>query len=134
MPDRAVAVIVDEGRVLLVHRRKHGKEYYVLPGGGVEPGETVEEACVREVKEETGLDVTSLKPLTTFANVGRTEHYYLVQVRPGPVRLGGPEVQRQAAGNHYALEWVTLHRVPELNLFPEMARRLCRDVLELNTD
>ena len=52
------AAIFRDGRVLIVRRARppaHG--LYTLPGGGVELGETLEEAVIREVREETGLDV-----------------------------------------------------------------------------
>lgn len=49
------ALIFDEERVLLAHRRDI--DWWNLPGGGMEIGETVEEAVCREVKEETGLEV-----------------------------------------------------------------------------
>ena len=49
------ALIFDEGRVLLAHRRDI--DWWNLPGGGMELGETVEEAICREVREETGLTV-----------------------------------------------------------------------------
>jgi len=49
------AVIFDGGRVLLAHRRDI--DWWNLPGGGMEAGETVEEATRREVREETGLEV-----------------------------------------------------------------------------
>jgi 8-oxo-dGTP diphosphatase len=52
------AAIFREGRVLIVRRARppaHG--IYTLPGGGVELGETLEEAVIREVQEETALDV-----------------------------------------------------------------------------
>lgn len=49
------AVIFDEGRILLAHRRDI--DWWNLPGGGMEAGETVEEAMRREVQEETGLEV-----------------------------------------------------------------------------
>jgi len=45
----------DEGRILLGHRRD--VDWWNLPGGGMEVGETVDEALCREVREETGLDV-----------------------------------------------------------------------------
>ena len=53
------AVVVDrEGRYLLVLRgREPGRGLWSIPGGRVEPGESDEVAVVREVREETGLDV-----------------------------------------------------------------------------
>ena len=61
-PDRPIvgvgAVIVDGDRVLLVKRAHEPlKGEWSLPGGAVEVGETLEAALVREVREETGLDV-----------------------------------------------------------------------------
>jgi 8-oxo-dGTP diphosphatase len=49
------ALIIEAGKVLLGHRRDIG--WWNLPGGGMELGETVEEALQREVREETGLEV-----------------------------------------------------------------------------
>lgn len=49
------AIIFGEGTVLLAHRRDI--DWWNLPGGGMELGETVEEAMCREVREETGLEV-----------------------------------------------------------------------------
>ena len=54
------AAIFRDGRVLIVRRARppaHG--LYTLPGGGVELGETLEEAVVREVREETALEVAA---------------------------------------------------------------------------
>lgn len=55
--ERAAVLIVDDGRVLLMHRLRKGEEYYVVPGGDAEPIETPEEAAIREAKEETGFDI-----------------------------------------------------------------------------
>ncbi|KQL18221.1 NUDIX hydrolase [Cytobacillus solani] len=53
-----VLLFDDQGEnVLMVKNKGENSSYYTLPGGAVEPGETLEEAAIREVKEETGLDV-----------------------------------------------------------------------------
>jgi 8-oxo-dGTP pyrophosphatase MutT (NUDIX family) len=62
-------VILTRERVLLANRR--GRSWYFLPGGNVEPGETVEEALRRETDEETGLAVDDLEFL------GCAEHAYV---------------------------------------------------------
>lgn len=57
--DVAYVLLFDERgeNVLMVKNIGEGSSYYTLPGGAVEKGETLEEAAIREVKEETGLDV-----------------------------------------------------------------------------
>jgi 8-oxo-dGTP diphosphatase len=63
---RVAALIVFDGRVVLVRHRFGSSVYHLLPGGGVNYRETLEDAVIREVHEETGLAVT-LGPLL-FAN------------------------------------------------------------------
>jgi ADP-ribose pyrophosphatase YjhB (NUDIX family) len=52
----ASAVVDDESGAILLHRRSDSG-YWSIPGGAMEPGETIRETAVREVKEETGYDV-----------------------------------------------------------------------------
>lgn len=64
----AYALIVQDGSVLLsAWRSPSGEVFWTLPGGGIELGETPEQACVREVLEETGHDcrITELLGVTT---------------------------------------------------------------------
>lgn len=50
-------LVTDDDRILLVRHEKKGESYWLLPGGGMEFGETLEQAVRREALEETGLEV-----------------------------------------------------------------------------
>jgi|APSaa5957512622_1039677.scaffolds.fasta_scaffold07512_5 8-oxo-dGTP pyrophosphatase MutT (NUDIX family) len=69
------AVIFDETKqkVLLTQRADNGQ--WCLPSGGVDPGETVEETCVREVYEETGLNVRVTRFVGVYSDPHRMVEY-----------------------------------------------------------
>jgi 8-oxo-dGTP diphosphatase len=77
-------VVVHDGRVLLIRRGKQPLEgRWSVPGGSVELGESLEEAVVRELREETGVDVRPLRLLTVFDPIERRDgevlyHYVIV--------------------------------------------------------
>jgi len=60
---RAQVVLLDGDRLLLARHRRDNGSYWVLPGGSVESGETPEDAAVREVREETGLEIVLVRLL-----------------------------------------------------------------------
>ncbi|MFD5508992.1 NUDIX hydrolase [Streptomyces sp. NPDC127051] len=63
-PPVSTAIIVQDGRVLMARRRQQeGKLLWAFPGGGIEAGESPEEAAVREVAEEVGLEVAAVQVL-----------------------------------------------------------------------
>ena len=122
MNPRAAAIILEGGRILLVHRKKPGLEYFVLPGGSIEGRESPEVACVREVKEETGLDVAIEAKLFSLTNRSREEHYFLVKKTGGDLRLGEPERSRHCETNQYILVWKTCAEFETANVQPESIR------------
>src|SRR3989337_120379 len=66
------AIMIKEGKVLLIKRGiEPFKGYWATPGGYVDWGETVEETVKREVKEETDLNVTSLKLVGVYSSPER---------------------------------------------------------------
>lgn len=98
----AIAVIVEEGRLLLVHRRADdGAPPWVLPGGNAEPGESAEEAAVRETLEETGLTVVAWAVLGERVHpaTGRHLTYVACDVITGTARVADSEELD-------AVEWV----------------------------
>jgi len=120
---RAVAVIVNNDKVLLMHRIKNGKEYYVFPGGGVEDGETVEQAVLREVQEETSLEVKVKKLLYhhMYADIKDEHFFYLCRYISGEPKLGNANESQEMVmsdTNFYRPLWFEIKDLPQLLLYP----------------
>jgi 8-oxo-dGTP diphosphatase len=100
---RPVGIIIKDGAILLIRRIKNGRNFYVFPGGGLEPNESLEEGLKREIKEEAGLDVKKAEflfeikvqlpdnPIKGYQN----EHYFLIEKYSGKPELGGPEKKNE---------------------------------------
>lgn len=119
---RAVAIVVKNGNVLIMHRIKNGWEYYNFPGGGVEDGETVEQAVLREVKEETSLEVKIEKLLYHHIyDNGSEQFFYLCGYVSGEPKLGdGNELRGMKKGenNYYQPMWYEISKISQLLLYP----------------
>lgn len=76
------AVILREGKILLSHET--GTGWWLVPGGGLEQGETPEECCIREVEEETGLLVKPLRQFLTlyeyYEEYRYISHYFICEI------------------------------------------------------
>ena len=80
---RIAGVIIKDKKILLQHRIKKGREYYVFPGGHKHANETVREALKREITEELGLDINPSSAKIIYQrkepNCG-LEKFYLIKV------------------------------------------------------
>ncbi len=123
--------------IILLRRVKAGRgEYYVIPGGSVEPGEPIKTAAARELLEETNVKFVLERQLYQSHNPAskRMAHYFLARWLDGEPSLhpNSPEMtEREDSSNQYCPEWVKLSAVSSLSLFPSVVRlRLARDVFE----
>jgi len=69
MRTRAGVVLIQGDKVALIERHRAGLDYLVFPGGGVDEGETPEQAAIREAMEELGIDII-LKQKVAEVQVG----------------------------------------------------------------
>lgn len=125
-PARAVAVVERDGRVLVIRRRRGTEEYAVLPGGGVDPGETAEQAVLRELEEECGYDGTIDRLLFEADHGGRPASYFAISGTSGDPVLGGVEAFLASEHNRYEHVWVAPADLPSIGLRPE---GLCADLI-----
>ena len=88
--DRSTCVVTRGGKLLLV---ADSKSVFMLPGGGVDPGETIKAAAVRELLEETGLIATRTEFLYVFESATNRHHIFAVEaegeIDAGKIEVGG---------------------------------------------
>ncbi|WP_385618598.1 NUDIX hydrolase [Streptomyces sp. P8-A8] len=90
----STAIIVADGRVLMIRRReREGKLLWAFPGGGIEAGESPEQAAVRETAEEVGLEVKAVRTLgnRVHPQTGRHMTYVACEVISGDAIVGDEE-------------------------------------------
>jgi 8-oxo-dGTP diphosphatase len=127
MQERVRAVIVQNNSLILIKRVKPHETYFVFPGGGVEAGESREEALAREMREELGVVEVAMKRLLVSWRSDRfeqIEHFYVCDVVGGEMGTGsGPEFQEGSSyeGTHEIVR-VPLAEIPTINLRPSAAR------------
>lgn len=106
-------IIIKNGRIAMMHSCRY--DYYKLPGGGIEPGESLEETLVREVQEESGL-IVKKDSIQEFGYVKRIEKgkrddiflqenfYFVCEAEE---ELGQRNLDDYEAFEEFTLEYVT---------------------------
>ena len=117
---RVGVCLVRDGQVLLVEHEKQGRRYWLLPGGGVEPGESLVAAAARELLEETGYSCEVGRLVLVAEAIEPEGGRHIVnlvfagRLTGGTHRVGVDHALRDA-------RWVDLPALPKLAFYPPIA-------------
>jgi 8-oxo-dGTP diphosphatase len=122
---RVGAVVARDGALLLVRHQKPDRDpYWVLPGGRLEPGETIPECAEREILEETGLSASFCGVLYVSEFLREGRHTVDITVRMAPegdeeaVLGSDPELAPGSEPTLRELRWVKADELREIELLP----------------
>lgn len=120
-----MAAVIPSGEgLLLVRHEKDGESYYLLPGGGVEPGETLSAALTREVGEETGLTCELVAPLFINDSIAPDGTRHVVQLTFLARPTGGALTESPADPRVTGVRPTLLSEIADLDLRPPMGEQL----------
>jgi 8-oxo-dGTP diphosphatase len=128
---RAGIVLIQDGMVALIERHRAGLDYFVFPGGGVDDGESPEQAAIREAVEELGIEV-AIKQKVAEIQLGHKSRqiYFLVEYVAGEFGTGVGEEYTDADPNDpdegiYIPIWMPIQQLPQYqNIHPEFVKNL----------
>jgi 8-oxo-dGTP pyrophosphatase MutT (NUDIX family) len=134
MKIRVRAVIIENKKLLAIKRTKPDLVYWVIPGGGVETGETKEDALMRECQEELGVKIKIRNSILEVESgkletIGQKEFFYLCEITDGVLGSGdGPEYKNNSTYvGRYDLEWIEINNLLNIDLKPSAIKNLIFD-------
>ena len=114
--DRSQSMVIRGNRILLVEHELFGRDFFNLPGGGIEEGETPEEAALRELSEECNVTGKMIRPLTIEYKPDMESRVYtfLVEIPEDAVAQKGidPELSEEEH-SIVGLKWMRLDEIAE---------------------
>ncbi|ENB9405005.1 MULTISPECIES: NUDIX hydrolase [Bacillus cereus group] len=115
--NRGAAIIVQEGKIALIKRIREDETYYVFPGGGIEEGETPEEATKREIFEELGVHI-KVEHLIAKVEYKGTEYYFNADIVGGVFESGKAEEFEMKDRGIYIPLWLPIYELEKVNIKP----------------
>ena len=120
MSHRAAIILIENGKIALVERHRQGLHYFTFPGGHIEPGETPEQAAIRETEEELGLQVVIQRLVAEIWWHDKPQFYFLVKAVGGVFGTGTGEemIQPQPERGTYEPIWTPVQDLLSLPVLP----------------
>lgn len=120
---RVAGIIIDDNKLLLIAHKKNDSIYWLLPGGGVDYGESLEEALKREFLEELNVHVTVGKPAMLSDSIDPDGERHIINIcffchhSKGNYKLG-----KDKRLNDY--RFFKIEELPKLQIFPPVNEKL----------
>jgi 8-oxo-dGTP pyrophosphatase MutT (NUDIX family) len=117
---RSAIILIEGNKLALIERHRAGRHYYTFPGGGVDEGETSEQAAIREAEEELGIRVEIKQKVAEVFFNGNTQYYFLAKKLSGEFGTGRGEEYGEYNPVHgtYQPLWMPLADVSTHNALP----------------
>ena len=130
---RSGIILVEDGKLALIERHRAGLHYFTFPGGGVDEGETPEQAAIREAEEELGIQVVIEQKVADVFFNAKPQYYFLARKTGGEFGTGSGEEYggyNPMYGTYLPL-WMPIDDVTHKNVVPrELADQVVRFVKE----
>lgn len=120
---RVSVVLIQDGKILLVKQKKFGKEYWLVPGGGLHFGETIKDAAKREAKEETNLDIELKQLLFLWESINPDGSKHVVNLFFLGEILGG-QLKLAEEPNLIDLKFFDFNDLKDLKFYPPITQQL----------
>jgi 8-oxo-dGTP pyrophosphatase MutT (NUDIX family) len=133
MRQRSGIILIEDNKLALIERHRAEKHYFAFPGGGVDKGETPEQAAIREAEEELGIVVEIKQKVAEVVFNGKKQYYFLAEKLSGEFGSGTGEEYGEYNPVHgiYHPLWMPLADVLTHNVLPrELADLVVHSVKE----
>ncbi|MFB3894976.1 MAG: NUDIX domain-containing protein [bacterium] len=120
---RIAVIIIQDRKILLVKHHKYEKEYWLLPGGGLEHGETIEFCAKRELKEEANLEIELGDLVLVNESIPPDKHRHVLNLCYWAKLIGG-EIKVGKDGVLVDAQFVPIDQIPGLKMYPNIKKEL----------
>ena len=122
------AFIADKNKLLILKRSRKESflpEYYEMPGGKIEFGESAENALTREIKEETGLDIKIIRPYSTFSYVSNNREKHTIDIQFLAEPINSPS-DIALSTEHDEFKWITKDEINNYKFSDQMREAILK--------